>query len=195
LHTQPIPIQAKPTTQIATATKQGSEQAVSVKEDDDVLPCGITVVPLAAHNDFLLPPLKTMITLLVLGPLVWLFVSLFAPCVRILRRLREFNRTSGALRRAQAGCRKAKDSATLASIARYYIAERFGLASGTTMTPGDVSAMLLNKGIDREVAEEVRARLGQLDEAMYRPDAHVPLGETARALADALTKIDVEVEK
>ncbi len=195
LKTQPIPIQAKPTTQIATATKQGSEQTVSLKEDDDVLPCGITVVPLAAHNDFLLPPLRTMITLLVLGPLVWLFVSLLAPCVRILRRLREFNRTSGALRRAQAGCRKAKDSATLACVARHYIAERFGLASGTAMTPGDVSAMLLKRGIDEEVAEKVCTRLGQLDEAMYRPDAQVPMAETARALADVLTIIDVEVEK
>ena len=195
LKTQPIPIQAKPTTQIATAIKPGSEQAVSAKEDDDVLPCGITVVPLAAQNDVLFPPLKTMIILLVSGPFVCLLVSLLAPLVRMIRRLREFNRTSGALRRARAGCRRAHDSAALARLARHYIAERFGLSSGTAMTPGDVTAMLLKRGLDEKVAQEVGTRLGQLDEAMYRPDAHVPIVETARALAETLTKIDVEVEK
>ncbi|MEI6645029.1 MAG: BatD family protein [bacterium] len=195
LRTQPIPIQAKATTQIATATKLGSEQAVSAKEDDDVLPCGITVVPLAPQNDFLLPPLKTMLILLVSGPFVFMLVSLATPFVSMIRRLREFNRTSGALRRARAACRKAKDPATLARIARHYIAERFGLASGIAMTPDDVSAMLLKSGMNEEVAEEVRKRLGQLDESMYRPDAHVSLVETAKALAETLTKIDVEVKK
>jgi hypothetical protein len=195
LKTQPIPIQAKATTQIATATKLGSEQAVSAKEDDEVLPCGITVIPLASQNDFLMPSLKTMILLLVSGPFVFMLVSLFAPFVRMIRRLREFNRTSGALRRARLGCRKAKDSATLASIARHYIAERFGLASGTAMTADDVTAILLQRGIDEEVAEKVRTRLRQLDEAMYRPNAQLPIAETAHALAEALTKIDVEVRK
>lgn len=195
LKTQPIPIQAKPTTQIATATKAGSEQAVSSKEEDDVLPCGITVVPLAVYNDCLLPPLKTMLMFLMSGPLVFILISLFTPFVHMIRRVREFNCRSGALRRACVGCHKAKDSMTLASIARHYIAERFSLASGTAMTPGDVFAMLRKRGIDEGVAEEVRTRLGQLDESMYRPDANVPLIETARALAEALTKIDVEVEK
>lgn len=195
LTTQPIPIQAKPTTQIATATEQGAAQTQSTKEDDDVLPCGITVVPLARNNDTLLPPVQTMLILSVIGPVLCLLVSLLPPFARFVRSVREFNRTSGALRRARSNCRKAKDSATLANVARQYLAERFGLSSGTAITPGDAYILLDTHGIPEEVATEVRNRLGQLDEAMYRPDAQISTLEMARALVDAFTQIDQAVEK
>jgi hypothetical protein len=195
LKTLPIPIQAKPTTQIATATQTGSENASTSNDDAQILPCGITVVPLAENNDSLLPPLKTMLILLFAGPLICLLVSLVPPCIRFVRSLRDFNRTSGALRRARSGCRAAKDSATLAGVARQYLAERLGLASGTALTPGDAYEALLARGIPSDVAQEVRACLGQLDEAMYRPDARVSIVETAKALVDTLAKIDQEVVK
>jgi hypothetical protein len=195
LTTPPIPIQAKPTTQIATATEQRKEQTLSTKEDDDVLPCGITVVPLAMKNDSLLPPIRTVFMLLVSGPLMWLLVSLLAPFARFMRSIREFNRTSGALRRARSSCRKAKDTATLANVARQYLAERLGFASGTAMTPGDAYALLKARGIPEDVAIEVQSRLGQLDEAMYRPDADISTQEMACALAEAFTKIDQAVVK
>ena len=195
LTTPPIPIQAKPTTQIATATERGAAQTALTKEDDDVLPCGITVIPLAMNNDSLLPPTQTMIILLVLGPGLCLVVSLLAPFVRFMRGVREFNRTSGALRRARSSCRKAKDTANLANIARQYLAERLGFASGTAMTPGDAYALLKARGIAEDVATEVQSRLGQLDEAMYRPDAYISTIEMAHALAEVFTKIDQEVEK
>lgn len=195
LRTAPIPIQAKPTTQIATATEPGKAETISTKEDDDVLPCGITVVPLAVKNDSLLPPLQTMLILLVSGPLVCILVLLVAPFGRLIRNIREFNRTSGALRRARSSCRKAKDSTTLANIARQYLAERLGFASGTAMTPGDAYALLISQGIAEDVATEVRSRLGQLDEAMYRPDAHISTHEMACALDAAFTKIDKAVVK
>jgi hypothetical protein len=63
------------------------------------------------------------------------------------------------------------------------------------LTPGDAYEKLLTKGIPSEVAENVRACLGQLDEAMYRPDAHVSITETAKVLVDTLAKIDQEVVK
>ena len=193
LTTQPIPIQARATTQIATATEQGSAQTSVVKEDDDILPCGITVIPLAMNNDSLLPPMQTMLILLVTGPLICLLVSLLAPFARFVRSVREYNRTSGALRRARSGCKKASDSAALARVARQYLAERFGLASCTAMTPGDAYAILVNRGVSEELASQVRLHLGQLDEAMYRPDAQVSPREAACAIAEALCKIEKEV--
>ena len=193
LTTQPIPIQARATTQIATATESANAQTLSTKEDDEVLPCGITLVPLAVRNDSLLPPAQTMLFLLISGPLVCMLVYLLAPFARFVRSVREYNRTSGALRRARSGCKKALDSATLGRVARHYLAERFGLASCTALTPGDAYEILVSRGISEELASQVRLHLGQLDEAMYRPDAQVSPREAACAIAEALTKIDKEV--
>jgi hypothetical protein len=61
------------------------------------------------------------------------------------------------------------------------------------MTPGDAYAILVNRGVSEELASQVRLHLGQLDEAMYRPDAQVSPREAACAIAEALCKIEKEV--
>ena len=195
LKTQPIPLQAKPTTQIATATAKNDTPSTSDTENDPIVPCGITVVPLAQQNESLLPPKQTMLLLVLSGPLACLLVWLVAPSVRLLRRILAINRMSGARRRASSGCRKAKDSATLAGVARQYLAERFGLAMSTSLTPGDAYSLLLIHGVMPEIAQEIRTHLGRLDEALYRPDAKISVAETACALVDVFEKIDREVKK
>lgn len=194
LMTQPIPIQAKATTQIATAAVPGARDT-RTQEEQELLPCGITVVPLASHNATLLPSAQTMLPLLCAGPLLCLLVLLAAPFRRFVGGLRELNRTSGALRRARSACRKAKTPGALSQAARCYLAERLGLASGTALTPGEACALLSSRGIPEEVAREVQAQLAQLDEAMYRPDAALSLAESEKALADTLARLDQEVEK
>jgi hypothetical protein len=193
LTTQPIPIQAKATTQIVTITT--SEEEKRIQEEQELLPCGITVVPLAGENDTLLPSAQALLLLLFAGPFVCLLVVLATPFRRFVGWIRAFNRTTGALRRAHSACRNAKNADSLSQAVRCYLAERLGLASGTALTPGEAGTILLSRGVPDELAHEIQTHLAQLDEAMYRPDAELSMAESKKALTEILTRLDKEVGK
>jgi hypothetical protein len=194
LTTQPLPLQAKPTTQIATASGPLTDEK-GLQENQESLPCGITVVPLAKKNDALFPSLQTMLILFFTGPLACVLVSLIDPFRRLLVNLRNYNRTSGALRRARTSCRRAKTPAALIQAARCYFAERLGLVSGMALTPGDAAAALIAHGVGEGLANEVQSCLIHLEEGLYRPDASLSLADSAKALAETLAKVDQEVGK
>ena len=194
LTTQPLPLQAKPTTQIATASGPLTDEK-GLEESQARLPCGITVVPLAKMNDSLCPSLQRMLLLVLSGPLACLLLLLKTPFGRFLANLRAYNRTTGALRRVQRACHQAKTPSHLLQATRYYLAERLGLSSGTALTPGDATAALTAQGIPLELALELQTLLVQLEEALYRPDASLSLADCAKKLVKTLAHVDLEVEK
>jgi hypothetical protein len=194
LTTQPLPLQAKPTTQIATTSGPLTDEK-GLQEAQEILPCGMTVVPLAKKNDMLWPSGQTMLLLFVTGPLACLLVLVSNPFRRLLVNLRTYNRTSGALRRSRVACHKAKTPAAFIQAVRCYLAERLGLVSGMALTPSDAAVALISHGVSEGLAQELQTLLIQLEESLYRPDASEPLAQSAKVLAETLKKIDKEVEK
>ena len=192
LTTQPLPLQAKPTTQIATASAPVTD-VKGLQENQERQPCGITVVPLAKTNDSLLPSLQAMTLLVFTGPFACLLVLLVKPVRRLIGNLRAYNRTSGALRRAQAACRKANAPADLLQAVRTYLAERLGMVSGRALTPGDAEEALLAKGVRKELAHELYTLLVKLEEALYRPDASFAHESFAQQVSEMLATLDQEV--
>jgi hypothetical protein len=164
-----------------------------LQQEAEVHPCGLTVVPLAKKNDSLLPSVKTMLPLFFAGPLACLLVILAAPFRRLIVNLRTYRRKTGALRRAQGACRKAKDPAGLLHAVRAYLAERLGLVSGSALTPGDAVTALISHGVSEALAGQFQALLVRLEEALYRPDAVLSLGESAKQVAEVLAAVDKEV--
>jgi hypothetical protein len=194
LTTQPLPLQAKPTTQIATASGPLTDEK-GLQESQASLPSGITVVPLAKTNDTLWPSLQTMLLLGLSGPLACLLVFLKNPFERFLLNLRAYHRTTGALRRAQRACQQAKTPAHLLQATRCYLAERLGLSSGSALTPGDATAALAAQGIPMELTLELQTLWVQLEEALYRPEASLSLADSAKKLVKTLAHVDQEVAK
>ncbi|MCL1920625.1 MAG: BatD family protein [Kiritimatiellaeota bacterium] len=195
LETPPVPIQARATTQIATMGDDGDGHLEGASGDDEINPSGITCVPLPETNDTLFPPLRRWLALLLVGPLHCLAAVLLRPLRRLLGAVRERRRTSGALARATRALRRAASSEAAAQAVRAYLAERLGLASGTSLTPGDAHALLIRRGIPAEHADAMRAHLARLDEAMFRPDAQLPLQQLAQAASDTLAQIDNALKK
>jgi len=192
LKTQPLPLQAKPTTQIATASGPVTNEK-GLQEDQEPQPCGITVVPLPKMNDALLPEHRTMLLLFFTGPLACLLVLLVNPLRRLRGNLKAYSRTTGALRRAQSACGKAKDSAGLLQTVRAYLAERLGLVSGKALTPGDSAQTLIAHGVREELALQLHALLVQLEESLYRPDASFARETCVKQLGELLAAVDKEV--
>ncbi|MCL2104129.1 MAG: BatD family protein [Kiritimatiellaeota bacterium] len=190
VRTPPVPIQVRATTQIAAIGDDGNGSLDGNADGEEISPAGITCVPLPETNDTLFPPLRRMLTLLLVMPLHCLVLVLFRPLRRLLRSVRERSRTSGALGRATRGLRHAETAEAAARVARAYLAERLGLASGTSLTPGDAYALLLRYDVPAEHAEAARTHLSRLDEAMYRPDAQLPLTELTQTLCGTLAQID-----
>ena len=193
--TAPIPIQAQATTQIATEAEGGKgTPALAAKESARPLPAGITLVPDGAQPGSLLPPRRLLLALFATGPLLCLLASLFAPLRRALAAWRERRRRSGALHRARAALRRAKASAEAALAVRTYLADRLGVP-GTALTPADADALLQKRGVPQAAASACRDCLARLDEAMYRPDAAIPVAEIIEALRPLLSELDLALGK
>ena len=189
--TAPVPIQVRATTQIATTGDNGDGHIEGAAGDDDISPSGITCVPLAEANDSLFPSARRSFVLWLLGPLHCLVLMLVRPLRRLFGAMHERSRTSGALGRAKHGLRRAGSAEAAGRVVRAYLAERLGLASGTSLTPGDAHDLLVQHDVSAEHTDAVRTHLARFDEAMYRPDAQQPLAESMPALLATLTHIDV----
>jgi hypothetical protein len=185
-----VPIQVRATTQIATIGNDGNGHIEGTADGDEISPSGITCVPLSEKNDTLFPSLWRSLMLLLMAPLHCLAFVLLRPLRRLIGAMRERSRTSGALGRAKNGLRRVSSSEATAQVVRVYFAERLGLASGTSLTPSDAHALLVQHNVPAEHAEAARTHLAQLDEAMYRPDAQLPLAELTQSLCGTLTQVD-----
>jgi len=194
--TPAIPLQALPTTQIATADEpeNGIWAGGTLDSRSAPLPHAITLSPLALQDHSLLPPSKFTLPLLLIGPLAALLAALVSPLKLLVRKLRDRRRQSGALRRACAALRAAPDPMQATHAVRSYLADRLDVA-GAALTPPEAERLLLEHGVPATSAASCRTLLAQLDEAIYRPGASAHSAETTRGLTALLTEIDRALDK
>ena len=193
--TAPVPIQARPTTQIATTSGNGSESpAGALNRQARPVPAGITLAAQGAHPDSLLPQPRIARLLLLAGPVLCLLAALATPLTALARALRSRRRRSGALRRAHGALRHADTPERAAHAVRSYLADRLDV-SGNALTPAETDALLRQKNVPAEASSACRDLLARLDEAMYRPGASAQLSEIVRPLKDLLSRIDSALDK
>ena len=188
--TAPIPIQARATTQIATANDSRKDgQPAPLDTPARPLPAGITLSARGAQPGTLLPPRRIMQPLLFAGPLLCLLAALVAPLGRGITAWRERRRRSGALHRARAALRRAASPDLAARAIRIYLADRLNVP-GNTFTPSDAATLLRQRNVPSDSALVCRDLLSQLDEAMYRPDSAAPVSDIIRSLQTLLPRLD-----
>ena len=193
--TAPVPIQARATTQIATASDSDkNSQTLSRNAPARPLPAGITLTPEGAKSSPLLPPQKLLWFFLFAGPILCLLATVATPCAAALRALRENLRHSGALHRAGAALRHARSPDLAAHAIRAYLADRLDV-TGNALTPAEAASLLRQRNVTEEAAAAFRSLLAQLDEAMYRPDASTPIPDIIRSLQSLLPVIDAALDK
>ena len=191
--TAPIPIQARATTQIATAAEKEGSAATGVLEGQSrPLPAGITLSAQAVHTAPLLPPPAVTRTLLFAGPALGLLAVLLSPLAAGVRALRAYRLRSGALHRARGALRRAAAPDLAARAVRSYLADRLEVA-GNALTPSETAALLRRRNVSPETAEACSALLARLDEAMYRPNAAEALSEIVESLHGNLADIDAAI--
>ncbi|HRR32903.1 MAG TPA: BatD family protein [Kiritimatiellia bacterium] len=189
--TAPIPIQARPTTQIATLEPTDSAEALTgmLASRTRPQPAGITLDVGGARPVSLLPHRRWVWPLLVAGPLLALLTALAAPFAALVARLRVSRRHAGALRRSLRALRRADEPARTAQAVRNYLAERCDVA-GDALTPSDVAELLCRRGVPDATAQTWRRLLARLDEALYRPDTATPVSETVGHIRSLLPELD-----
>lgn len=185
--TAPIPIQARPTTQIATGDAEGDAAPTGFLDSRTrPLPAGITLTPLPPP--FLLLTSHFLLLLLLL-PALYLLAILTPPLAALARALRHRRRHSGALARARAALRRADAPDAAARAFRAYLADRLDLPA-LSLTPAETAEHLRRRAVPAETADACRLALARLDEALYRPDASIPLDDTLRQLLRLLPQLD-----
>lgn len=188
--TAPIPIQARATTQIATANENGEELATgTLGADSRPLPASLTWSAAGARDEPLLAAPARALAAAAAGPLLCLFAALAGPLTAWLRDWRKRRRRTGALRRALVSLRHAKSAGEAARAVRAYLAERLELP-GQGITAGDARGLLLARGAPAACADACGSLLARLDEAMYRPDATASFEEPRGELATLLPRVD-----
>ena len=193
--TAPVPIQARATTQIATAADNGTEPLAGVLDSRTrPLPAGITLDARGTQTEPLLPPWRFALALLLAGPLLCLLAVLAAPLIACVQSLRARCRRSGALRHAQSSLRHAGSPGLAAHAVRTYLAERLDV-TGSSLTSSETAVLLRKRHVSESASAACRDLLAQLDEAMYRPDATVPLNDIVQSLLKLLPEIDAALDK
>lgn len=188
--TAPIPIQARATTQIATAAGDDPAAAADVLGTPArPLPAGITLSPQGPREASLAPSRRLLFTLLLAGPALCLLAALLAPAAALLAAWRAHRRHSGALHRARAALRRSSTADLAARAVRSYLAERLDVA-GSALTPADAAALLRARGVAEADAAACRDGLAHLDEALYRPGATTSVPEAVQRLLALLPKLD-----
>ena len=193
--TAPIPVQARATTQIATAAEKGTDPLAGVLDSRTrPLPAGITLDARGTQTEPLLPPWRVTLALLLAGPLLCLLAVLTSPLIACVQSLRARCRRSGALRHAQSSLRHAGSPGLAAHAVRTYLAERLDV-TGSSLTSSETAALLRKRNVSESASAACRDLLAQLDEAMYRPDATIPLTDIVRSLQKLLPDIDAALDR
>ncbi|MDD4102707.1 MAG: BatD family protein [Kiritimatiellae bacterium] len=193
--TPAIPLQALPTTQIATTDEQDQGKWSGTLDSGSApLPQAITLSPLGFQDQSLLPPPRLTLPLLLAGPLAVLLAALVTPLSLLIRKIRDRKRHSGALRRALAALRSSNEPEQAARSVRAYLADRLDVA-GAALTPSETARLLKVRRIPDSAADSCRALLAKLDEAMYRPDIKTPAADIVHQIISLLPEIDRAIEK
>jgi hypothetical protein len=198
LATEPIPVQARPNTQLIAESGTNQPSPASTRlaiERADALPAAITVVEAGRGTTPLLPARRLLFGLFAAGPLLFLL----AWGGRLLHRNRErlsiACRRGRALSQALAALRAAPDAAAAARAIRMFLAARLDVA-GAALTPAEAADLLCARGVSAEPAAACGALLARLDQALYRPDAAGSDGvEAVREAQSLLPRIVAELDR
>lgn len=197
LFTEPIPVQAQATAQIATAlpeddVREDTGEAVQVNAAPKG--SGITLSPEGVETRSLFVPVGVPAAVLWLlafaAPLLALLVLLAPAFSRAVGALRARRRTGGALGRALRALRQASGATETARAVRDYLAERLDVPSGASLTPGDAVRLLSGNGCPPDAAQACGDALARLDEALYRPDNAVDIQAEKTGIRDLLPRLD-----
>lgn len=192
--TQPVPLQADATTQIAAGVFGGEGGAAGSSGIlcAETLPqvSGITLSPDGCRGESLLPPAGRVWALALAGPALCLLAVLLPPLGGLLRKARAGGRRSGALRRALRALSAAERPDAALRAVRAFLSERLD-APGRSLTAAEAEALLLERRVGPPAAAAFRAAFQRLDEAVYRPDASAALlDEAAGRMKTLLPQID-----
>lgn len=181
--TQPIPVQARPTTQVVSDALDTGGSRLALRSDDAPRPAAIT---LATEPSPLLPPTHLVWPLLAGGPAALLAVLGGRFVWRRRRSLRRSVRRRSAAARARRTLAAATGPAAIAAALRAYLGERLGVPS-QALTPPEIARLLTANGVADEAATACSALLERLDEALYRPGASATaVGDEAADLVTAI---------
>jgi hypothetical protein len=192
--TAPIPIQARATTQIATATDKQDVTSTGFLESQTIpLPAGITLTGQGARPDRLLPSPRLARPLLLTGPTLCILVALLPPFASLLASLRMRRRRSGALHRAHLALRNARTADLVSRAVRGYLADRLNVL-GRALTPAETASLLRQRHVADQTAAACGDLLARLDETLFRPDSTTSLSDIIQPLQGILTAIDAALE-
>jgi hypothetical protein len=166
--TQPIPVQARATTQVVSdASDTPGSVSLFLRSDNAPMPAAATLADVPSP---LLPPARLLFPLFLSGPAV----LLLAVTGRSLWRRRGALRLARRRHRAASRARRRLANATAPDVAaaalRDYLTDRLA-ATGHSLTPPEASRLLIDHGVPARQADAFRALLERLDEAIYRPGA------------------------
>jgi len=191
LTTAPIPLQARPTTQIATPDPDRTDVGLTgtLESHTRPLPAGITLDTQGTRPDPLLPPGRVILLLMTAGPALCLLAFSASPLAACAAAVRTRRRHAGALRRALAALGRTHTPDRAARTVRRYLTDRLDVAGGA-LTPDEIADLLQQRGVPVNSATACRDLLARLDEAIYRPDAPIPDTTLHRDLIALLPEID-----
>lgn len=184
--TDPIPVQAHATTQIASETvdsgdgDDGENGAPLSDAASAARSIGITMTPKGFSTQSLLPPLRPLVAALLIPPFAslaaWLLSFLWKSRDRIRTRFERSGARSCAIREIKAACRECMQPAAagddiakrISSAMRSLIGAKCGI-EGVALSPDETRNALVAKSYSTAVADDVRALLAALDDCSYRP--------------------------
>lgn len=196
LSTEPIPVQAQATAQIATELPEDAPEAADEVVQVSAAPkgSGITLSPEGMETHSLFVPVGVSAAVLWLlaftAPLLALLVWLAPAFARAVAALRARRRTGGAQGRALRALRQAADAAATARVVRDYLAERLGIPNGASLTPSEAVRLLSGNGCPPDAAQACGDALARLDEALYRPDNAVDIEAEKAGIRALLPQLD-----
>jgi len=188
--TDPIPIQAHTTTQIAAVDNQpnGSNGTIKIRKTQPY-PSGITLIPEGTQKHSLIPDIKIFLPLLLGMPLLVLLTILFKPLRSLAKRAKSNRIRSGALSTALRLIVKANSVNALSHSVRNYLTNRLDLP-GHSLTGRELENILIHKGASKNNSCEFSNLIAQLDEAMYKPGSENQISLMKKQCTSALHLID-----
>ena len=190
--TEPIPVQAEATTQVAAANNTAGGTVIEVQKAIP-MPCGITLTREGLTPRSLIPEIKVLIPLFLCMPLLAVLTVLIKPLTGAFRTLKYHRVKSGAISVAMRQINKAKSTAELSQAVRSYLTDRLN-AAGHSLTGREIEKLLCGYNVPEEESSEFSKLIARLDEAMYKPGSESLLKNMKERCTATLKTIDVAIQ-
>ncbi|MDA3925345.1 MAG: BatD family protein [Kiritimatiellae bacterium] len=185
--TEPIPVQAEATTQVAASENSSYNGGVIEVKKAIPMPSGITLTADGLKKCSLIPEIKLLLPLFLGIPLLVLLGVLMTPLAELFKKLKTHRIKSSALSKTTHSIKKAKSAAKLSQAIRSYLTRRLN-ASGHSLTSREVAKILHSRNVPETGCREFTQLISQLDEAMYKPGG---ASELARMKEQSLNVIKI----